>query len=106
MVSLSLSAPAVPGVVPPTAIPYEVAALLPVEMLQFLIVSLVAPTPVPRLISDIAVGAVVALLVIVKLRSVPVPLSDPSMVTRSAPLSLINAPDATDPVIDLADPVG
>src|SRR3954468_8478137 len=63
----------------------------PQAMLQFLMVLLIAPAPLPRLDSQMAaVPAVVAVLVIVRLRSVP-PLVEPSIVRRSAPLSLMSA---------------
>ena len=57
---------------------------------------MVAPAPVPKLTIDIAVGAVVAVLVIVKLLSVP-PLLLPSIITLSAPFNLIKAPLETLP---------
>jgi len=97
-VLVSLSEPADPGVAPPIATPYPVLVATPVLKLQFLTVLFVVPKLVPKLAKATTVGAVVLLLVIVKLLSVP-PLLLPSMVTYLAPLSLINAPDATEPVM-------
>ena len=54
--------------------------MLPVEILQFLILLLVAPAPVPKLASNMAVGEVVDVLVMVRLLSVP-PLKEPLIVT-------------------------
>src|SRR5205085_9513038 len=69
----------------------EVDWSTPQAMLQFLTVSPVAPAPLPRLDSQMAaVPAAVLALVMVRLRSVP-PLVEPSIVTRSAPLSLMSA---------------
>ena len=60
--------------------------ITPVLILQFLVVSLVAPAPVPILAKLIAVGLVVFVFVIVKSREA-VPLFEPSIVTKSAPFS-------------------
>src|SRR5437868_8388982 len=77
----------------------------PQAMLQFLTVLPVAPAPLPRLDSQMAaVPAVALVFVIVRLRSVPA-LSEPSIVTRSAPLSLIKAVVEA-PEIVCAAPVG
>src|SRR5205085_8942733 len=83
-VLLSLSAPAVPGVAPPIEIPYPTVVLAPVLMLQFLITLFVAPAPVPRLTSEIPVGAVVLVFVIVRSRDDD-PLLEPSTITQLAP---------------------
>src|SRR5436190_6025983 len=96
MVTLSLSAPVVPGVAPPTATPYPIDTATPVLRLQFLTVLFVAPAPVPKLINATTVGVVVPVFVIVRLRSVP-PLLLPSITTLSAPFNLIIAP-TTEPV--------
>src|SRR5690349_13704945 len=90
-VILSLSEPDVPGVEPPTEMPYPIEVAIPVLILQFLIVLFVAPALVPRLITAITVGAVVFVFVMVKLRSVE-PLLLPSMMTLSDPFNLIRAP--------------
>ena len=64
----------------------------------------IAPNPVVKLIKEIAVGAVVAVFVIVRLLSVSPELL-PSMVTKSAPFSLIKALLATEPEIVAVTPV-
>ena len=79
-VVLSLSAPLVPDVAPPTEIPYPMVVATPVFNIQFLTVLFIAPAPAPKLVNAITVGAVVAELVIVRLRLV-LPLLLPSMVT-------------------------
>src|SRR4030095_13604433 len=96
-VLLSLSAPSTPAfmVAPDEMIPnVDVVASVsfaPAARLQFLITLLVAPRPVPALDNQMtAVGEVVAVLLIVKLRSVPA-LKEPSIVMRSAPFNLIRA---------------
>src|SRR3954470_12091361 len=59
-------------------------------MTQFLIVSLVAPAPTPRLITETTVVPLddELVLIILRLRSVP-PLFEPSIVTKSAPFRVI-----------------
>ena len=74
-------------------------------MLQFLIVLFVAPRPVPKLAREITVGLAVFVFVMVRLRSVPVPSSEPSRVTLSAPLRRMSAP-AMFPLMTRAAPVG
>ena len=76
----AVSPPLVPGVPPPIAIPRPSVVFTPVNILQFLIVLFVQPSPVPRLINWIAVGPVVAELNIVRSR-LELPLLLPSMVT-------------------------
>ena len=90
MVTKSLSTPAEPAVAPPIEIPKLLEAV-PVVILQFLITFRVAPNPIPRLERSIDVGEDVLELVIVKLRSI-LPEVDPSMMTLSAPFSLIRPP--------------
>src|SRR5436190_7554431 len=90
MVILSLSAPEVPGVVPPMAIPYPVEVLIPVLMMQFLIILFVDPNPIPGLTIETAVGAVVDVLLMVRFRLVP-PLLLPSIIILDAPFILIMA---------------
>ena len=89
---LSLSAPAVPGTLPPIAIPYPGLLLFNgpgfILILQFLIVSFEAPAPVPKLTNEITVGEATPVFIIVKLLSVP-PLLLPSIVTYFAPFNFI-----------------
>src|SRR6266480_1768084 len=82
-----------PDKIPATAITPE----LP-EMLQFFTVSLFAPLVASALAIQITVALALP-LVIVRLRSVPPPPIDPSMVTPSAPLSLIKPPPVDVPDI-------
>src|SRR5437764_12466003 len=91
--------------VPPLKIPISVVvAALPL-MTQFLMVLLVAPSVAVALASQITAEDVpVFVLAIVKLRSVP-PLVEPSIVTRSAPLSLMR-PEVEEPEIVRCAPVG
>ena len=70
---------------------------IPVAMAVFLIVTFFTPKPMPGLDREMAVGAVVLVLTIIKLRLVP-PLLLPSIVTLDAPFNFIRAPLATDPV--------
>src|SRR5436305_5867159 len=88
-VLLAVSA-APPKVVPlPEIMPATVVVLALPDMMQFLIVLLVAPSLAEALAIQIAALLVpVSLSTIVRLRSVP-PLFDPSIVTKSAPFSLI-----------------
>src|SRR5678815_116317 len=79
--------------------------LVPLMSTQFFTVSLttgVLPTdPI-----QITLGEVAPLLVIVRLRSVPAPLTEPLIVTRLAPFSLINALEALVPLTARATPEG
>src|SRR5678815_3308555 len=79
--------------------------LTPLMRTQFFTVSLttgVAPTdPIQSTLGE---GA--PLLVMVRLRSVPAPLTEPLIVTRLAPFSLINALEALVPLTARATPEG
>src|SRR5262245_14760768 len=98
--------PEVPTVVPPTNTPAKVVVVALPDRTRFLIVFDVAPSDAVGLCSPITAEAVpVFVFVIVRLLSVPDPPSDPSIVTRSAPFSLISAPVA-EPVIARGAPVG
>src|SRR4030095_6124241 len=110
-VLLSLSVPSVATLIlaPDEMIPkVEVVARVsfaPAARLQFLMTLLVAPAPVPALDNHTtAVNDPVDVLIIVKLRSV-LALKEPSMVTRSAPFSLIRAAVAEPEMVRVA-PVG
>src|SRR6267142_115064 len=88
----------------PTSVPAVAVKVVPTTF-RFLIVSLVAPSA-PLLCSHTTADEVPAfVLVIVKLRSVPVPPMEPSRVMRSAAFRRTNAPE-NDPVIARAAPVG
>src|SRR5436309_1488227 len=78
--------------VPPLKIPNNVVvALLPV-IVQFLIVLLLALSAAEGVESQITADDVpVFVLVMAMLRALPVPPFEPSIVTRSAPFSLIRA---------------
>src|SRR5438552_8801400 len=91
----------------PSADPSEIttAELLftPLITMQFLRTSLVTGV-VPTEPTQITLGVVTLVLVMVRLRSVP-PLLDPSMVMKLAPLNLIRAPPETLPLRDVTTPV-
>src|SRR5204862_6606324 len=77
----------------------------PLNRMQFLRVSLtigVVPTAVRRMPS----GAVTFVLVIVRLRSVPPPPTEPSTVTRLAPFSRMSASEASEPDTTRGPPLG
>ena len=77
----------------PIPIPINVVVLALPTMLQFLTVLLVAPSVPFDCSQTTADVAPVFASVIVRLRSVPVPPIEPSIVTRSAALSRIKPPD-------------
>ena len=91
----------------PAPMPNSVVVFAWPTTFKFLIVSLEAPS-VPLLCSQITAPVVdVDESVIVRLRSVPVPLIEPSIVTRSAAFSRMNPlTGAVVLVMDRAAPVG
>ena len=108
-VKLSLSAPAAAPEMSPTKTPNVKLAVVPIVswMMQFLIVMFVEPLPVPRLaMKKFPVPAAVLFWMKLRLRSVPVPPIEPSIVTRSAPRIGIKVPPVPVPVTERAAPVG
>ena len=103
---LSLSVPRLATAAPPNPMPMNVAVLLLPTTIVFLTVSFWAPAA-PELTLMTAEAVLRSALVMVRLRSVPV--SEPSIVTRSAPSSLMRARTAAvelSPEIERTPPEG
>jgi len=103
-VLLSLSAPLEITLLPDIATPAVLAVAEPVLMVTFFIALLAAPAPVPKEESQIPVE-LFDVLVFVIVRPLP-PVLSPSMVTRSAPLSLIRPPAILPEIFRIAPPEG